>query len=151
MSGWVAHSVSEVLQSVLIALALWSWASFCAIAAAKICSRSGVLDADWRDFRLASGSSILLVGASTLDLILKPRAELFGIHGLAVSPPYTWWVWGGMLVLEPVVTALKIKVYWSMLLQEMRGAGAPLRVKPLWTELLHKVFGAIYSWSNYVG
>jgi hypothetical protein len=134
----------------LVGGALWSWATICAATAVWL-SRSNHVTVRGGVLTLAAASAVLLVGAATADLFFFPRAELLGIHSLAVNRPYTWWVWGRILLCEPVVTGVKLARYLPLLADQARREGRPVELRPRWTELLKQVGEAMLDWSSYVG
>lgn len=150
MEVFAEHVGISLGESLLLGLALWSWAAFCASAIANVMSKTDFITASPRTVRLSGVSCIVLITAESTCLYFDPRAALLGIHGLAVSPPLTWWLWGGVLVCEPLVSAAKIFAYRSLLQEEATRKGKPVQVKPQWETLLDAIGDILSDGTNYV-
>jgi hypothetical protein len=152
MSAWAAHIGITLGQSVLLATALWSWAAFCATAATKLMSRrADYVTTSNRAVLLSAVSSVLLVSSETVALYASQHAELLGIHHLSLSPPYLWEAWMAILIAQPIASAAKLLRYRSLLQEESRWKGAPVRIEPRWVALLQELGSVILDWSAYVG
>lgn len=149
MERWLIHETIALTQSLLLAGAAWSWAAFCSVTVAR-CGPVAFLDATARSLRLAALSSVFFVAAASIDLHFVPRAELLGVRRLTIAPPFTWWVWAGLLICEPVVTCLKVARLRPLLNEAASLQGAPLEVKPRWVKLCEDLLIELVSASNYV-
>ena len=150
MERWLVHVSIVLIQSLLLVGAAWSWAACCAVLAARYGPAAGILTATRRSLWLAGLSSALFVAGATVDLYFVPSAELLGIRRLTVSPPYTWWVWSGLLVCELVVTFAKSHSQRHLLELSAARAGHPLEVKPKWVGLCEELLLETVNLNNYV-
>jgi hypothetical protein len=151
MSRWFVHAVVSLSQALLLTAALWSWAAFSSVLIARAISGRGYLTATSRSLWIASLSSLIFIPAATTDLFYLPRANLLGVPRLIISPPYTWWVWGAILLCEPLVTGIKIVHYRSLLRADAEFNGAPHELHPRWVKLFEGLLADFLDVSNYVG
>jgi hypothetical protein len=150
LHAWLTNVAVSLSQALLLTTAAWSWAAFCTVFIARSVSSKGYLTATWRSVRVVSASATIVVAAATVDIYFFPRAELLGIDKLVISPPYTWWVWSGILLCEPVATGLKVIRNWDLFRSYAGREGKPMEVKPNWVKLMEGIVGNLLDVNNYV-
>jgi hypothetical protein len=149
MHAWFISTAISPGQAMLLTAAAWSWAAFCAVLIARAISSAGYITATARSVRVASVTAAVLVAAATVDIYFFPQAELLGIDKVVISPPYTWWVWTGILLCEPAVTGFKVMRNRDLLRSAAKREGKPKEVKPNWVKLAEGLFGNLLDVNNY--
>jgi hypothetical protein len=150
LHAWLTNVAISISQALLLTMAAWSWAAFCAVLIARTASSTGCITATGRSFRVVTASAAIAVTAATVDIYFFPQAELLGIDKVVISPPYTWWVWAGILLCEPAVTGFKVMRNWNLFRSYARREGKPMEVKPNWVKLLDGIAGNLLDVNNYV-
>lgn len=149
MHTWLINVAVSLGQALLLTMAAWSWAAFWAVLIARAASSAGYITASARSLRLASASAAISVAGATVDIYFFPQAELLGIDKVVISPPYTWWVWAGILICEPAVTGFKVMRYKDLLRSAAERDGKPMEVKPNWVKLMGGLVGNLLDVNNY--
>jgi small-conductance mechanosensitive channel len=150
LHAWLINTATSLSQALLLTMAAWSWAAFCTVLIARVVSSAGYITATTRTLRVASVSAAVSVTAATVDVYFFPRAELLGIDKVVISPPYTWWVWAGILLCEPAVTGFKVVSNRGLLRSQAEREGKPVEYKPNWVKLVEGIFGNLLDVNNYV-
>ena len=149
MHSWLINVAVSLSQALLLTTAAWSWAAFWAVLIARAASPGGYITATARSVRVASATAAIFVAGATVDIYSFPRAELLGIDRVVISPPYTWWIWAGILLCEPAVTGYKVMRDRGLLRSAAEREGKPGEVKPNWVKLVGGLVGNLLDANNY--